>query len=305
MFLRPTESTTVFLQQLGRGLRRCGSKKYLNVLDFIGNYKKANLVPYLLSGDVRNIDAKAKNKVLPKEEEYPEDCIVDFDFKLIDLFKKMAEDQKKLIDLVKEEFYRIKDEIGRVPTRYEMYKYIDDDIYSSIRAKTKINIFNDYLGFLNSIDELTEEEKALVKTKAHDFIKLLETTSMTKTYKMPLLLAFYNNGYFKFSVTEDEIYLSFKEFYSKASNAVDLIRDKSTKAYLTWGKKEYLKIAKNPRAAFLNSADEFFYDNGDTYCIKSSLKEFEKNKAFIKHFKDVIDYRTSKFYKERLEKRKN
>lgn len=305
MFLRPTESTTVFLQQLGRGLRRCGSKKYLNVLDFIGNYKKANLVPYLLSGDVRNIDAKAKNKVLPKEEEYPEDCIVDFDFKLIDLFKKMAEDQKKLVDLVKEEFYRIKNELGRVPTRYEIYKYIDDDIYSSIRAKTKVNIFNDYLSFLYSIDELTEEEKVLVKTKAHDFIKLLETTSMTKTYKMPLLLAFYNNGDFKLSVTEDEIYLSFKEFYSKASNAVDLIRDKSTKDYLTWGKKEYLKIAKNPRAAFLNSANEFFYDNGDTYCIKVSLNEFEKNKAFIKHFKDVITYKTSKFYKERLEKVKN
>ena len=100
-------------------------------------------------------------------------------------------------------------------------------------------------------------------------------------------------------------YLSFKEFYSKASNSVDLIRDKSTKDYLTWGKKEYLKIGKNPRAAFLNSADEFFYDNGDTYCIKASLKEFEKNKAFIKHFKDVIDYRTSKFYQERLEKVKN
>lgn len=50
MFLRPTESPTVFLQQLGRGLRKDKNKKYLNVLDFIGNFKKANLVPYLLTG---------------------------------------------------------------------------------------------------------------------------------------------------------------------------------------------------------------------------------------------------------------
>ena len=46
MFLRPTESPVVFLQQLGRGLRRGKGKKYLNVLDFIGNYEKA--------GNVRN-----------------------------------------------------------------------------------------------------------------------------------------------------------------------------------------------------------------------------------------------------------
>lgn len=50
MFLRPTESPIVFLQQLGRGLRRCRGKEYLNVLDFIGNYKKAGKAPYLLSG---------------------------------------------------------------------------------------------------------------------------------------------------------------------------------------------------------------------------------------------------------------
>ena len=46
MFLRPTESPVVFLQQLGRGLRRGKGKKYLSVLDFIGNYEKA--------GNVRN-----------------------------------------------------------------------------------------------------------------------------------------------------------------------------------------------------------------------------------------------------------
>lgn len=40
MFLRPTESPVVFLQQLGRGLRISKGKTYLNVLDFIGNYEK-------------------------------------------------------------------------------------------------------------------------------------------------------------------------------------------------------------------------------------------------------------------------
>lgn len=51
MFLRPTESPVVFLQQLGRGLRLCKGKEYLNVLDFIGNYEKAGKAPLLLSGE--------------------------------------------------------------------------------------------------------------------------------------------------------------------------------------------------------------------------------------------------------------
>ncbi|CAI3721461.1 hypothetical protein CNEO4_830023 [Clostridium neonatale] len=55
MFLRPTQSPTVFLQQLGRGLRKHKDKKYLNVLDFIGNYKKADLLPFLLSGKTYSI----------------------------------------------------------------------------------------------------------------------------------------------------------------------------------------------------------------------------------------------------------
>ena len=50
MFLRPTESPIVFLQQLGRGLRTSKGKEYLNVLDFIGNYEKAGRAPLLLSG---------------------------------------------------------------------------------------------------------------------------------------------------------------------------------------------------------------------------------------------------------------
>lgn len=89
--------------------------------------------------------------------------------------------------------------------------------------------------------------------KAHDFIKVLEITSMSKTYKMPLLLAFYNSGNFKLYVTEEEIYLSFKEFYSKASNTVDLLKNKSSKSYLNWEKKDYLRIARNLRTAFFDS----------------------------------------------------
>lgn len=51
MFLRPTESPVVFLQQLGRGLRKSRGKDFLNVLDFIGNYEKAGSAPFCSAED--------------------------------------------------------------------------------------------------------------------------------------------------------------------------------------------------------------------------------------------------------------
>ncbi|WP_455542048.1 DEAD/DEAH box helicase family protein [Intestinibacter sp.] len=92
MFLRPTESQTVFLQQLGRGLRIAKNKKYLNVLDFIGNYKKAYLKPYFLAGKTEEEGGELGD--IMDEENYPEDCLVNFDFRIIDLFEYMKHGPK-------------------------------------------------------------------------------------------------------------------------------------------------------------------------------------------------------------------
>ena len=118
MFIRPTESPTVFLQQLGRGLRRDKNKKYLNVLDFIGNYKKANLVPYLLTGQGKV--SESSRSLIPNEEYYPEECFVDFDFRLVDIFERMKKANQKIEDLVIEEFYKIKQDLGHRPSRVDI-----------------------------------------------------------------------------------------------------------------------------------------------------------------------------------------
>ena len=51
VMLRPTESSIIFIQQLGRGLRKSDNKDYVTVIDFIGNYKTNYLIPVALSGD--------------------------------------------------------------------------------------------------------------------------------------------------------------------------------------------------------------------------------------------------------------
>ena len=305
MFLRPTQSPIVFLQQLGRGLRKSRGKSYLNVLDFIGNYKKANLVPFWLNSETPPESAGKKGYRLPAEDDYPVDCLVDFDFQLIDLFNKMAREQKKISDRVVDEFYRIGDEYGKRPLRLEMYVHLDETLFQTIRVKKEINIFKDYLRFLDEIGETTAAEKELLGTVAHEFLKIIESTDMNKTYKMPILLAFYNGGAMKLEIDDDDIYESFKAFFAQKTNLIDLLRDEGSADAANWGKKEYLKKAKGSPIKWLSknkNSSVYFYQKEDRFCLIPELAAYFANPAFVKHFKDIIDYRTKRFYKERLEK---
>lgn len=300
MFLRPTESPTVFLQQLGRGLRKDKNKKYLNVLDFIGNYKRANLVPYLLTGESKKIDKHSG--LMPNEEDYPQDCFIDFDFRLVDLFERMKKANQKLEDLIRDEYVKIKEDLGYIPSRVEMFTYMEDALYESMKKKSKLNIFKDYISFLNN-EELNKDEDSLLGTFAHDFIKFIENTSMSKTYKIPVILAFYNNGKMKLEINDDDLYRSFKDFYNKGSNKVDMLRDKSTCKFENWGQKEYVYLArKNPVNFLCKSSSEFFTMKDDKICLNENLREYLSNDVFVKNVKDAIDFRTKEYYKNRFKK---
>lgn len=306
MFLRPTESPTVFLQQLGRGLRRFRDKKYLNVLDFIGNYKKANLIPFLLSGKNKTYDKNRVSGTQIKEIDYPEDCFVDFDFRLIDIFKKQEEQEKTIKDKIIDEFYRVENKVGHIPTRVEFFKYIDPEVYKMMKKVSKLNVFNDYLSFLKKLGKLNISEELLVESIGHDFIKIIETTSMSKTYKMPVLLAFYNSGNLKLNIDNEDIYINFKEFYSNNSNAIDMLKHKNTKDFKTWNKDKYVKLAKDNPIKFLSKThSDFFYIHGDKFCLNDELDKYRNDKYFLMHFKDAIDYRTIQYYKNRLEMRES
>ena len=303
MFLRPTQSPTIFLQQLGRGLRKFKDKKYLNVLDFIGNYKKANLVPFLLSGKEYSASECKKNK--QGDYEFPEECIVDFDFRIIDIFKKQAEREMKVKDKVKEQFEVVSQMLGYRPSRVELFTYIDDEVYQNIKSRA-MNPFSNYLEYIKENDKLTDDEEILYNSRGREFINMIETTSMSKTYKMPVLLAFYNYGDIKMEISEDDIYKSFYNFYRKGSNKVDMLKDKGTREFETWDKKKYVSLANNnPIKFLLKTHGEFFKEKEQCLiALQDDLKDIIRNEAFKKHMKDSIDFRVESYYKNRFFNRK-
>ncbi|WP_343288013.1 DEAD/DEAH box helicase family protein [Turicibacter bilis] len=302
MMLRPTESPTIFLQQLGRGLRLYKDKHYLNVLDFIGNYKKANFSPYLMTGASKSQFKKASD-VIKEDALLPEDCIMDFDFRLIDLFEKMDRSSIKIEKLLVEEYERIKAELGHRPSRTELFTYMDETIYLNIKSKAKINPFKNYLNFLKNQNDLSDEEIAWLDTPAANFINMIEKTPMSKTYKLPTILAFIKNGRLELKINDDDLYESFKDFYSHGSNAVDLLRDKNSQTFKEWGKAEYVKLArKNPVHFLCQSESEIFSSDEEFMYLTNSLAPYQENLLFIQHIKDAIELRKQEFYKNRLEK---
>ncbi|MCU7202275.1 DEAD/DEAH box helicase family protein [Turicibacter sanguinis] len=301
LMLRPTESPTIFLQQLGRGLRKSKDKKYLNVLDFIGNYKKANFTPYLIAGATKTDFTKTID-VIHQEELIPEDCSIDFDYQLINLFEKMDQSSMKLQDYIKEEYQRIKADLGYRPSRVELFTYMDEDLYIKMKSQSKLNIFKDYLKFLKNQNELTEEELMWIESDAASFINMIEKTAMSKTYKIPTILAFIQNNKLKLSITNDDLFHSFKSFYQQGSNGVDLKRDKGTKDYQTWRSKEYIKLARNTAVKYLcQSESDFFTSDEDYMYLNKELEALITNTSFIKQVKDALEFRKQEFYKNRLD----
>lgn len=298
MFLRPTESPVVFLQQLGRGLRKSRGKEYLNVLDFIGNYEKAGRVRYLLTGNT-NKENVAYNP--SDHSDFPDDCMIDFDMKLIDLFTEMDRKSLKIKDQIDNEFLRIKDLLDKVPTRIEFFTYADDRIYELMIGHAKDNLLKNYLEYLKRYELLSEDEKMLYHGIGREFINYIETTNMSKVYKMPVLMAFYNQGMIRKSVTEEQLLISWKEFFDTGTNWKDLQDGMTYEKYKNISDKEHLKkIIQMPVKYLLKSGVGFFVQKGEkALSLSHELSKVIDNNAFIYHMKDAIEYRIMDYYQRR------
>ena len=298
MFLRPTESPVVFLQQLGRGLRTYRGKQYLNVLDFIGNYNRAGRVRFYLTGQPL---AAGRTSYMPESSEYPDDCLVDFDMRLIDLFEQMEKKHRRLQDMVREEYYRVKELVRHRPTRLELFTYMDADIYQMAIERTAVNPFRKFFAFLYELKELTPEETDLYQSIGREFIQLIETTNMTKVYKMPVLMAFYNNGQMRMEVTEEQLLVSWKQFFGNGTNWKDLDRNITYEEYKAISDKEHIrKIIQMPVHFLQESGKGFFVQKkGYALALREELREVIDNPSFVAQIKDVIDYRVMDYYQRR------
>ena len=303
MFLRPTESPVVFLQQLGRGLRRCKGKEYLNVLDFIGNYEKAGQAPHLLSGNL-HLDGMTAER-LCEDLDFPDGCMVDFDLRLMDLFQEMARRNQTVKERIRSAYYHVKELLGKVPDRMELFTYMDDAVYQLCLNRPAENPFRKYLEFLHELGELSEEEQRIFDGIGREFLALLETTDMQKSYKMPILASFYNDGDVKTAVTEADVLHHWIKFFSTGTNWKDLKKGITYEQYQKITDQQHLSNARRNPVHFLTVSGKGFFveKEGCMLAIREDMEEILGENAFKKHMKDIIAYRTMEYYRRRYEDR--
>ena len=177
MMLRPTESKILFLQQLGRGLRRSEGKDQLVVMDFIGNHQSFLHKPQALfqTGTTFQALASFAHKVEAGRLELPDGCFVNYDLALIDFLKSLdGGGPARDYDALKETF-------GRRPTLAEFYRS-----GSSVQVMRRQH--GSWFEFLHDMNDLEEAERLLVDGWI-ETLRDVETTAMTKSFKMVLLKA--------------------------------------------------------------------------------------------------------------------
>ncbi|WP_027340623.1 DEAD/DEAH box helicase family protein [Halonatronum saccharophilum] len=296
LFLRPTESYVLFLQQLGRGLRKDedSEKEHLKVLDFIGNYKRAHYIPLLLSG--KNPMESKKMDIREIEEfEYPDDCKVSFDFKVIDLFKEMAANDP-LRERMRDEYFRLKNSLGRRPLRKDIYEGVDIDIKEYTRGKYK-----GYLRFLDSIGELNENEKIWLDTIVEQFLLELEKTSMSKSYKIPTLLSLLDDdNKLKREVSIGRVGEIYMNFYKEYKVHQKDLNNKRHKNWKDWAKDKFIKEAVRNPIKYLSKRDYFIYDEiNKKFMLVEELEPY-LNKDLAEHFLDILKYRKTYYFRRRF-----
>jgi hypothetical protein len=187
MMLRPTESSILFLQQLGRGLRKSPEKDKLIVLDFIGNHRSFLNRPRLLLGTEADptalVQALLQIREGGKPNGLPPGCEINYDLHILDFFDECLHFTGERSSIL---YTHFKATHGRRPTAKEMLL-----MGAPMLAIRKSH--GNWFSFVAKMDDLAEDEKIVLKNTM-TLLSYLETTSMTKCFKMVLLEALLDAG---------------------------------------------------------------------------------------------------------------
>ena len=153
IFLRPTKSSIIFIQQLGRGLRLDINKEYLTVIDFIGNYQSNFLIPETFA--TKTSGQKHSEKDL--HPLLPGSSIIQFDEistkRIIESLASINNTEKRRI---KEQYINIKNRLGKIPSLIEF------DLLGNLSGRSFLDFYqNGYDSYYNFLSTINDEKEIL------------------------------------------------------------------------------------------------------------------------------------------------
>lgn len=256
IMLRPTESAIIFIQQLGRGLRKVDGKSYVTVIDFIGNYENNYLIPIALYGDTSYNKDSLRKLITEGSRMIPGASTINFDeITKEKIFQSIDSANMQLYADLKKDYNLLKFKLGRIPMMMDFVEHGSRDPF------LYVNYSNSYFNFILKVENNYNSDLTVQQ------IKLLELFSKE-----------INNG----KRVEESIIL--KSLMSGNPTNFEIIKN------IIFSKYSY-KITIETFKSCINNLNFIFVRKG-----QDILEEQENKLEFSESFKRIIENNTFKYF---------
>lgn len=268
IMLRPTESAIIFIQQLGRGLRKVDGKSYLTIIDFIGNYENNYLIPIALYGDTSYNKDSLRKLVSEGSRMIPGSSTINFDeITKEKIFKSIDSANMQLFRDLKKDYNLLKFKLGKIPMMMDFIEHGSRDPF------LYVNYSNSFYSFITKVEKdhgfkLTKKQEKLLEL----FSK--EVNNAKRIEESYILRHLILNGKLKISEFKDSIYKLYGFTPSQATIESCLINI------------NFLFIRKNEKIIFVK-------DN--SFVFNDEFIDDLKNNDFRNFLLDSINYSIATF----------
>nr|WP_235837614.1 DUF3427 domain-containing protein [Clostridium sp. Marseille-P3244] len=280
IMLRPTESPIVFVQQLGRGLRKADEKEYVVILDFIGNYKNNFMIPIALSGDRSYNKDNIRRYVLEGERIIPGSSTIHFDeISRKRIFAAIDNANFSDIKLIRENYKNLKNKLGRIPDLKDFDDYGEMDVLRIFDN----NSLGSYYKFLVKYEKEYTVRLSSAEEKVVEFISK-KLASGKRIHELAMLnrMLTYHHGFFNLWKKDLSNAYGIELQEKTIKNVVNVMTNEFPSGS---GKKTYADCV------FLERTGMGEYD------ISQDFEKMLENPEFYKIVKELVEFGVSR-YKE-------
>lgn len=277
IMLRPTESPIVFVQQLGRGLRKAVGKEYTVILDFIGNYKNNFMIPIALSGDRSYNKDNIRRYVLEGERVIPGASTIHFD----EISKKRifaAIDSANFSDikLIKDNYFNLKNKLGHIPALQDFDKYGEMDVLRIFDN----NSLGSYYKFLVKYEKEYQIRLSKTEEKIIEFVSK-KLASGKRIHELALLNRMLTLGHGLIGALQESLQRNYGQSMNRdcIENVVNIMTNEFPAGI---GKKTY------EECVFLE--EERRDGRGIEYKVSENMSQILQNPDFYAILKELVEF---------------
>lgn len=271
VLLRPTQSPIVFVQQLGRGLRKAQDKEYVVILDFIGNYKNNFMIPIALSGDRSYNKDNIRRYVMEGERIIPGSSTIHFD----EISKKQIfasiDKLSGIKTFIKESYKNLKYKLNRTPLLMDFLSNHEVDPLVILKE------YKTYYKLLESIDASSIEKPLNDK----ELTVLEYYSSIIANSRRPIEAELLNQIINLYTIEPFDL---LNQINSKYNTQFNMNHLNSALSNITGN---FIKTsAEKDKYTLLNSV---ILHNDDKLSISNDFKNILTNTQFKEYIQDLID----------------